>query len=89
MLSFLAQTGIFWAPMTLAMSPMVYTTLFWLSAACAVVASVALIWSVRPRRGTGTTVRGVGDLIWAVLPTLALFVILALTWPHVRGVGAP
>jgi hypothetical protein len=89
MLSFPAQTGIFWALMPSAMSPMVYTTLFWLSTVCAVVASVALIWSVRPRRGTGIATRGVGDLVWAVLPTLALFVILALTWPHVRGVGGP
>jgi hypothetical protein len=58
--------------------------LFWLSAVCAVVASLAVVWSVRPRHAAGGPTHGVGDLVWAVLPTLALLVILALTWRAVR-----
>jgi hypothetical protein len=69
--------------MSTALSPLFYTALFWLAAACAVVASLAVVWSVRPRRTPGATTHAVGDLVWAVLPTLALFVILALTWRHV------
>jgi heme/copper-type cytochrome/quinol oxidase subunit 2 len=59
--------------------------LFWLSAVCAVVASLAVVWSVRPRRGVDGHSSGVGDLVWAVLPALALFVILALTWRSVHS----
>jgi heme/copper-type cytochrome/quinol oxidase subunit 2 len=67
------------------MPHLVSVTLFWLSAVCAVVASLAVIWSVRPRRAGGaTSASSVGDLVWAILPTLALFAILALTWRSVR-----
>lgn len=70
-LSFRRQTRIFFVLMPHIAS----IALFWLSAICALVASLAVIWSVRPGR-----THGFGDLVWAVLPTLALFVILGLTW---------
>jgi hypothetical protein len=57
------------------MSHTISALLFWLAAICAAVASLAVIWSVRRR---------LGDLVWAVLPTIALFVILGLTWKSVR-----
>jgi heme/copper-type cytochrome/quinol oxidase subunit 2 len=74
--------------MSTALSPLFYTALFWLAALCAVVASLAVVWSVRPRRHAETATPGthshsIGDLVWAVLPAVALFVILALTWRHV------
>jgi heme/copper-type cytochrome/quinol oxidase subunit 2 len=74
------------------LSPLVYTTLFGVAAACAIVASVAVVWSVRPRRRAtadgGSALRGIGDLVWAVIPTVALFVVLAYTWPQVRATAA-
>jgi hypothetical protein len=74
------------------LSPIVYTTLFGVAAVCAIVASVAVVWSVRPRRRAtadgGSALRGIGDLVWAVIPTVALFVVLAYTWPQVRATAA-
>jgi heme/copper-type cytochrome/quinol oxidase subunit 2 len=74
------------------LSPTVYTTLFGVAAVCAIVASVAVVWSVRPRRRAtadgGSALRGMGDLVWAVIPTVALFVVLAYTWPQVRATAA-
>ena len=74
------------------LSPTVYTTLFGVAAVCAIVASVAVVWSVRPRRRAtadgGSALRGIGDLVWAVIPTVALFVVLAYTWPQVRATAA-
>jgi hypothetical protein len=57
------------------MSHTLSVALFWLAAGCASVASIAVVWSVRKR---------LGDLVWAVLPTVALFAILGLTWRAIR-----
>jgi len=70
------------------------TALFWVAAACCVVAELAILRSVLFGRASAGSAESVGDprakrsieIAWAVLPALALIFILYLTW---RAVDAP
>jgi hypothetical protein len=73
-------------------------TLFWAAVACCTVASLAILRSVvAPARpsvggeaapGPSPTRRAV-EVAYALVPALALGVVLALTWPRVRDAAAP
>jgi hypothetical protein len=67
------------------MSHLASLTLFWLSTACAVIASLAVVWSSRPGRASSGQSHSVSDLVWALMPTVALFAVLALTWRSVQS----
>lgn len=68
--------------------------LFWMSVACCGIAQFLIVRSVRAHhdvRTEGTSVprqnAGV-ELFWAVLPALALALLLVFTWRAVRETGA-
>ncbi len=66
------------------MSHVASLTLFWLSTACAVIASLGVVWASRPSRSPSGQTHSVSDLVWAIVPTIALFGILVLTWRAVQ-----
>jgi ABC-type proline/glycine betaine transport system permease subunit len=67
------------------MSHLASLTLFWLSTGCAVIASLAVVWLSRPARTASGQTHSVSDLVWAIVPTVALFGILVLTWRAVQS----
>jgi hypothetical protein len=67
------------------MSHLAALTLFWLSLACAVFASLAVVWASRPSRTPSGETHSVSDLIWAIVPTVALFAVLVLTWHAIQS----
>ena len=69
--------------------------LFWLSVACCALAQFFILRSVgAARRAAPPTAvvprpRGAMELLWAVLPAIALAVVLVFTWRAVRAHGSP
>jgi heme/copper-type cytochrome/quinol oxidase subunit 2 len=68
------------------------TAIFWIAAACCVVAELAILRSLlfgraaeAGRPGAGRTKRAT-EIAWALLPAAGLLVVLYLTW---RAVDAP
>ena len=80
------------------MRPAVADAIFWSAVACCVVAQVAILRSAlarhRPLANAPTTLppyrRGV-ELVWALLPAIALMVVLGVTWRavHARADARP
>ena len=74
------------------MRPAVADAIYWSAVACCVVAQVAILRSAlarhRPPAGAPATLppvrRGV-EVVWALLPALALAAVLAFTWRAVRA----
>ena len=74
------------------MRPAVADAIYWSAVVCCVVAQIAILRSAlarhRPPAGAPATLpplrRGV-ELVWAVLPALALAAVLAFTWRAVRA----
>jgi len=69
--------------------------IFWVAVACCVVAQAAIVHSVvispsqsrvADAAGPASSARRLGELAWAVLPGIALGVVLAFTW---RAMHAP
>jgi len=69
--------------------------LFWLSVACCALAQFYILRSVgASRRAQEGTIqlsrkRGVMEVVWAVLPAVALAVLLIFTWRAVRTNATP
>ena len=76
------------------MRPAVADAIYWSAVACCVVAQVAILRSAlarhRPLTDAPSTLppyrRGV-ELVWALLPALALAAVLGFTWRAVRAHG--
>ena len=74
------------------MRPAVADAIYWSAVVCCVVAQIAILRSAlarhRPPAGAPATLppvrRGV-ELVWALLPALALAGVLAFTWRAVRA----
>ena len=64
------------------MNPVLADAVFWIAVACCVVAQVAILRSVMAaRRGAVSPPARQGrEILWAVLPALALAATLLLTW---------
>ena len=70
---------------------------FWIAVACCAVAELAIVRAVfAARGGSGPAIGGgarriprVPEMLWAILPAIALGAVLALTWRamHPRGAG--
>lgn len=71
------------------------TGLFWSCVACCLVAQGLIIRSVRGARHVPAPSagmprhRGTLELVWAVVPAVALAVLLAFTWRAIRQAHAP
>jgi heme/copper-type cytochrome/quinol oxidase subunit 2 len=67
------------------------TLLFWLSAACCLVAQVLIVRSVLAGRRLPAAspevpkVRGGVEVLWAIVPAVALGVLLVFTWRAIEG----
>jgi heme/copper-type cytochrome/quinol oxidase subunit 2 len=80
------------------MRPVVADAIFWIAMVCCVVAQIAILRSAlarhRPPVDAPATLpplrRGL-ELVWALLPAVALAVVLLLTWRavHSRGTDLP
>jgi heme/copper-type cytochrome/quinol oxidase subunit 2 len=74
------------------MRPAVADAIYWSAVVCCVVAQIAILRSAlarhRPPAGAPATLppvrRGV-ELVWALLPALALVGVLAFTWRAIRA----
>jgi heme/copper-type cytochrome/quinol oxidase subunit 2 len=68
------------------------TILFWISVACCLVAQVLIVRSVVAARGLPPVrpelprARGSVEVMWAVVPAIALAAVLFFTW---RAIGGP
>lgn len=68
------------------MSPFVADLIFWISAACCVVAQIALVRSAvrAPMREPGDTEvalpRRSSEVAWTIVPAIALVLLLIVTW---------
>ena len=85
------------------MRPAVADAIFWSALACCVVAQVAILRSAltrhRPPAGAPVTLpplRRGAEMVWALLPAIALAGVMVLTWRAVRahttelpGIAAP
>lgn len=77
------------------MRPAVADAIFWIAVVCCVVAQIAILRSAlarhRPPADAPTTLpplrRGV-ELVWALLPAVALVGVLVLTWRAVQSRAA-
>jgi heme/copper-type cytochrome/quinol oxidase subunit 2 len=73
------------------MSHLPATILFWISVACCLVAQVLIVRSVLAARGLPAVrpelprARGSVEVMWAVVPAIALAVVLFLTWRAIGG----
>ena len=73
------------------MNSLIATVLFWVAAACCVVAQLALVWSAirAPMHGSSESAvkmpRRASEVAWTILPTLALAVLLVFTWRATRA----
>ena len=66
--------------------------LFWIGAACAAVATVAIVRatiSADPDRASAPRRRRIVEVAYAALPALALAAVLVATWRRVESGGAP
>jgi len=67
------------------------TALFWLSVACCLVAQVLIVRSVVAARGLPAArpelprARGSVEIMWAVVPAIALAALLFFTWQAIGG----
>ena len=67
------------------------TILFWISVACCLVAQLLIVRSVLAARGLPAVrpelprARGSVEVMWAVVPGIALAVILCFTWRAIGG----
>ena len=72
------------------MSHLLATVLFWISVACCLVAQVLIVRSVVAARGLPAVrpdlprARGSVEVMWAVVPGIALALVLFFTW---RAIG--
>jgi len=77
------------------MSPVLADAVFWTAVVCCVAAQAALLRSqlAAPARAAASDVpaRRVAEVVWAVVPALALALVLAWTWRtlHPRRADAP
>jgi heme/copper-type cytochrome/quinol oxidase subunit 2 len=68
------------------MSPRLADLVFWISAACCVVAQVALVRSAIRSPMTGTPEPAIrmprrsGEIAWTIVPAIALVLLLVATW---------
>jgi heme/copper-type cytochrome/quinol oxidase subunit 2 len=68
------------------MSFLIADVIFWIAVACCSVAQLAIIHSVivSPARAAGSPptsgVRRAGEIAWAVIPGIALAIVLLFTW---------
>jgi heme/copper-type cytochrome/quinol oxidase subunit 2 len=75
--------------------PRLTDAIFWFSAICCAVAQAAILRSVivAPARAgepnNSSPVRRAADIVWAVLPGLALIAVFVFTWRVMHGVHAP
>lgn len=69
------------------MSPLFADAIFWIAVACCVVAQAAIVRSVLLARGGSTRARRAAELMWAVLPAIALAAVLVLTWRTMHRAG--
>jgi heme/copper-type cytochrome/quinol oxidase subunit 2 len=66
--------------------------IFWVAAACCTVAQVAILRSVivsparAPSEGESTPARRAGEIAWAVIPGIALALVMVWTWRTMHGV---
>jgi heme/copper-type cytochrome/quinol oxidase subunit 2 len=73
------------------MSVSLADAIFWVAVACCSVAQVAILRSVviSPARVAGSqptsAARRAGEILWAVLPGIALAVVLFFTWQAMHG----
>ena len=73
------------------MSHLPATILFWISVACCLVAQVLIVRSVLAARGLPAVrpelprARGSVEVMWAVVPGIALAVLLFFTWRAIGG----
>ena len=69
----------------------VATILFWISVACCLVAQVLIVRSVVAARGLPAArpelprARGSVEIMWAVVPAIALAALLFFTWQAIGG----
>ena len=67
------------------------TILFWISVACCLVAQVLIVRSVLAARGLPAVrpelprARGSVEVMWAVVPAIALAAVLFFTWRAIDG----
>ena len=67
------------------------TILFWISVACCLVAQVLIVRSVLAARGLPAVrpelprARGSVEIMWAIVPGIALAVVLFFTWRAIGG----
>jgi heme/copper-type cytochrome/quinol oxidase subunit 2 len=65
--------------------------IFWISAICCAVAQAAILRSVivapvhAPVQSSSSTARRATDIVWAVLPGLALAAVFVFTWRVMHG----
>lgn len=62
--------------------------LFWIAAACCVIAQLAVLRSVVSGRAAGAAAvrpRRAAEVVWAVLPAIGLAVVLYATWAAVTA----
>ena len=80
------------------MSNLPATILFWLAVACCLVAQILIVRSVVAARGLPAArpdlprARGSVEVMWAVVPAIALAALLFFTWKAIGGQrrdGAP
>ena len=76
---------------SIGMPHLLATALFWLSVACCLVAQVLIVRSVLAARGLPAVrpelprARGSVEIMWAVVPGIALAVVLFFTWRAIVG----
>lgn len=67
------------------MTPFLADAIFWVAVVCCVVAQIAILRATVPPATTAAAplaqpVRRVQEIVWAVVPALALAGVLVLTW---------
>jgi heme/copper-type cytochrome/quinol oxidase subunit 2 len=75
------------------MPPLSATILFWIAVACCLVAQVLIVRSVLAARALPAVrpdlprARGSVEVVWAVIPAVALAVLLFFTWRAIQTRG--
>jgi heme/copper-type cytochrome/quinol oxidase subunit 2 len=69
------------------MSPAMNATLFWVAAACCLVAQIALLWSAIRAPMTGSTESAsmrmpsrASEIAWTIVPAIGLALLLVFSW---------
>jgi heme/copper-type cytochrome/quinol oxidase subunit 2 len=79
------------------MSLRIADSIFWIAVACCTLAQLAIVQSVivsparAPEHAPASTTRRVVEIAWAILPGVALAVVLVFTWRaiHATHLAAP